>query len=211
MELKLGRILLQASKKKGNAVHAAVITLISPRPGINDRTAVRVLPFAQGTADFTSVPFHQKILFKEIIEGPFGIRIEITEERKPEQLERFLRDMASSAIQAAGQYAALEASPWIRSFVRRPFASLSAELFDEDDFLSVLAKGGVDLHSSKLAANYPLRVPLSAPEEIDTSPLPPLQRRAGRPALRKHFAPPEAIAPDPNLGEAILDLSILKR
>ncbi len=86
----------------GDAENIVLTSLIWPRPMIDLRTAARSLRLEDGERiGFAHKPFHEKILFKEMVGGPFGITVEVTERKSPGAIAQFLSSIASSLLDAA--------------------------------------------------------------------------------------------------------------
>lgn len=102
--LYLDELLVLENGRQGDAgaENIVMVGLIWPRPMIDLRTAAKSLRVEDGRpAVFHDRPFHEKILFKEIVGGPFGITIEVTERKSPGVIAQFLASIASDIVNAA--------------------------------------------------------------------------------------------------------------
>lgn len=100
----LDEILVLENGRQGNSdsENIVMVSLIWPRPMIDFRTAAKPVRIEDGRAvEFAGRAFHEKILFKEIVGGPFGITIEVSERKSPTVVAQFLSSIATGLVNAA--------------------------------------------------------------------------------------------------------------
>jgi len=160
-----------ARQKKGR--HIVIVTLIWPRPRISERVSAKTLEFENNVIDLKKSDWISRIMFKELIDGPFGIDIEVTEQMSDSEIAEFLRFLGSSLMKLAGNEAEdMMAGSLAGGLVKIPFQYLSkfvSKLGDKGP--KIIASGSVVLHSEetwkkKNTETKTFKVPLVAPETI---------------------------------------------
>lgn len=173
LELSLERVELNVAggrKKRGNK-HMIIACLTWPRPAIAERISVKTLEFENNTADLSRSDWTTRILFKETVQGTFGLEVSVTEQLSNSQVSEFIGFMASSILKLAGAEAGeLAASSLGAGLIKLPFTYLSKLVSASGKKpANMIATGTVDLRAdSKWKAGKLVRIeiPLTAPETI---------------------------------------------
>ena len=162
--------------------HMVLAALVWPRPAIAERTALKDLELPSGVIDLGSLDWTDRILFKETVEGPFGIKVDVTDVVTDNQVADFLRVMASAAVQLAGaEVAGLATAPFVKGLVKVPFQHGSKLIASAGKKAArVIARGQVDIGleegeeggdtGGRLVARgeeVVIEVPLCAPARIE--------------------------------------------
>lgn len=151
--------------------HLVLATLVWPRPMIAERTAMKNLEFNADGADLADKGWIDRVFFKETVEGPFGIKVDVTDAVTDSQVAAFLRVMASSALKLVGdELAGLSAAPLVSGLVTVPFrhgGKLMAATGNKT--ARVIAAGNIDIGATRVAEGRSavIKVPLVAPVRID--------------------------------------------
>lgn len=144
-----------------------LVELILPRPGIARKSALKDLRLTKGKASLARAPFYEKALFKEKVDGLFGIKVSMTRPLKHPELNRLMKQLLATGIQGLGEAAAFSAFPslsisafakGLRELIEVPFDEVSNALESND--ATFLASGGIDLDSESLAS-APITVSLN--------------------------------------------------
>ena len=99
-------------------------TLLWPRPLIAERVAVRTLAFERGGLDLSERDWTERILFKETVEGPFGLLLQVSEPLAATQVARLAAAFGAALLRTAGtEIGRLAANPWSATMVRFPLCS----------------------------------------------------------------------------------------
>jgi len=173
LELSLNRVMIEVTggRKLRSSRHMVTVCLVWPRPAIAERAAVKTLDFENRTADLSSADWTDRILFKETVQGPFGVEFGITEHLSDERIGKFLKLVGSSLLGLAGGEAEdLMPGPVGAGLVRLPFQHLgkvvSASGTGSARFIGV---GAVDLDTDKTwegGREVRIEIPLVAPEAV---------------------------------------------
>ncbi|MCK5849574.1 MAG: hypothetical protein KAH23_01570 [Kiritimatiellae bacterium] len=164
-----------ARRKKGR--HMVIATLIWPRPMIAERISVKTLDFEDNIINLKKSNWIARIMFKEKVEGPFGIEFNVTERMSDSEITKFLQFLGSSLMKLAGNEAKdLMTSSLAGGLVKIPFQHLDkfiSKLGDKGP--KIIANGSLVLHSEDTwnpssrknsAAVKSFKVALTAPEII---------------------------------------------
>ena len=129
-----------------------IVTLVCPRPRVEQDMSAKTVEFQDGTLDLSKALWAERVMAKELVSGPFGMRVAVTD-RVADPLESdFLRFLASGVMTAAATAAHnAVGAPVAADLAKLPFSFLS----------SVTKKGGVktpktiasgliDLHTDSL-------------------------------------------------------------
>lgn len=142
-----------------------IAELIYPRPRISNRRETKAVP-AVPDGDWSDRPFHNRILFKELVEGPFSIGVTI---KRADTGPGFL-GIFGRLIREAGAEAAEEVvdrfTPASLSAALEVVAETGFEQLEELDFSDVVATGSVELNSSDPVDDGSLDIDLTAPVTI---------------------------------------------
>ncbi|MFB6356819.1 MAG: hypothetical protein ABEJ65_09925 [bacterium] len=145
--------------------------LIYPRPLISLRKYTLNIPHRIGEqVSWSDQPFHRRIMFKEVVEGPFSIGITV----KRGRARGIFQTIFPSMVQEAGK----EGLEELLESVNEPAVSAALEVMGEvgferlfsagekEDVKDVIATGVVELNSAEEAKDNIVEVPVKAPVEI---------------------------------------------
>ncbi len=164
---------------------ALVVSLVAPRPTIAGRSHNRMIMLRDGQLDLSAAPFHRSIVFKETVQGPFGIRVALSDRGEPKQIEIWLRDLADYALRATGSYFSADLPTFLRTFAQRPFALAGGEVSRSQQPIQSFASGGTTISTSAKAKSTEITIPLL----IETETMLPVTaagpRKSSRPGARR--------------------------
>lgn len=125
--------------------------LILPRPAIALRRALVEVTLRQGKRSLAKAAFFEKALLKERVDGPFGLRVAVTEPTTPNRFGELLNDVLSTGIQNAGDIFARMAftTPPARRIAMFPTNAVAEAIQDTNP--SYIAEGHLDLQSDSLS------------------------------------------------------------
>ena len=137
-----------ASGLDTETTHLLGADLVWPRTGIAQKSASQTCALKEGRADFETVNWGRRILFKETVEGRFALSLTLTESLDDEDLEQFFRfcagaflsigaGMVESAVRPVGKLAAAPLDYAAKNIGKYPGPKL-------------LVEGLAELHSSDL-------------------------------------------------------------
>lgn len=194
VEIRLNAVRLDAG---GDGERLLIATLVWPRPLIAERIASRPLKLESGRAAYDAADWSERILFKEQVEGPFGLVVRVTEPLSARAVARFLAQWGGALLRlAATESAKLAADPWSASLTRIPLQILAGDLGGAAKEPKIDAAGRITVPPG---ASGSVRVPLAAARNVYR-----VERRrvAGRSVTRRIRVAAES-AP---VGEAELEL-----
>lgn len=190
LELMLDRVEVKetgARRKKGR--HMVIVTLVWPRPRIAERVSAKTLEFKDNVVDLKKSDWISRIVFKESIDGRFGIELGVTERMSDSEVADFFRFLGSSFMKLMGNGAEdMMASCLGGGLAKIPFQYLSKFISDlGDKGPKIIASGSIVVHSEetwnssssrlsrgqnsaaarkKNTETKSFKVPLTAPETI---------------------------------------------
>ena len=170
-EVLLDRVEVKETGGQKAGRHMVMASLVWPRPRIAERVAVKTVDIEKGVVDLKKARWTDRIVFKELIDGPFGLEFGVTERVTESQFREFLRFMSSSVLKVAGGEAEdMMSNALLGGVVKVPFQFLAKMISDSGkDGPKVIASGSLDLHSEetwKKNESKQFKVPLTAPETI---------------------------------------------
>lgn len=165
LELTLEHFTLTAPKLPADAHFALRIALIAPRPMIVERSALRTVALQDKAWTQQAAPFYQRVLFKETVQGPFGIVLELSPPTDADGLDRWLREILATAVETAAEVAAVDLATPMRGLIRNPFRLLGRSLRNPDE-AETLASGGIDASSEKQPETQLQTLTLTAEREL---------------------------------------------
>ncbi len=151
---------------KDESENVVIVNLIWPRPMIDIRSAAKTVRLEDGArTNFAASPFFEKILFKEIVSGPFGITVEVTERQSPGIIAQFLSGIAPDLVTAAIPLPA--AGEPFRRIVRVGVSGAGEKwkYSTKDQIIRIAFGHGVI--DPQTATSGRLELPMIAPETID--------------------------------------------
>lgn len=147
--------------------HIVDATLVWPRVTIAKKESGATLPFDKGKWSGAGRNFADCILFKETVQGRFGISFAVTE-KVSEGLEAALGDyLANGVLDQLGAIAA-KAFPVAGKFAEIPLTALAKTILKSKS-PKVVAYGSLDLDADMLADEMKLEIALTAPQAIRKS------------------------------------------
>ena len=139
-------------------------TLVWPRPLVAGRVSAHTLAFRKDGLDMAGRDWSERILFKEQVEGPFGLVIQVSESLTAQRLARVTAAIGDALLRAAGSEAARVAvGPGLTSLARFPFTFLASELSGIGKTPTVVAAGRITIEPGTPG---PIEVPLRVPEDV---------------------------------------------
>jgi len=195
LSLELSQLSLDVPLNQSGEV-LVLCTLALPRPGIQQKTALRSFRLQKGKARMTRMAFHQKALLKEKVDGRLGLTLRLSRPTASPELQNWLRSLAGLGLETTGELLAsgLQLSA-LRPLLREPFDALADQATGYSPHC--ILEGSLDLHSESLR-NSTLTVPLRLTESIRQSDLPPgpkarEKRKTSAKTYKKGFIVGEAV------------------
>lgn len=168
-----------------SGTRALVVTLVAPRPTIAERSHSRMISLRGGVANLAAAPFHRSIVFKETVQGPFGIRVALSDRGEPEQIEKWLRELADYALRATGSYFSADLPTFLRTFAQRPFTIAGGEVTAAQKPIQSFASGGVSIESSAKMEFSTIGIPLTIQSTTTFNRPPAGPRKSSRPGAQR--------------------------
>ena len=173
IQILLDRVQLQqiGSPERRESQHLLLVTLVWPRARIAECVTVKPITLEKKTADIRKATWTERILFKQLVEGPFGIHVGVSKRVSGKEIPAFLRFLGAQIFGIAGEEIEdLTPLPAAGALARIPFRYLSKSLSSTAKAApKLIAEGTLDLNAKKWkAATKPLslHVPLVATETI---------------------------------------------
>ena len=139
--------------------------LILPRPNVASREEVRILESTEGGEMIgREAEFHDKTLFKQTVEGPFAVGLQLSEAVAEDSFAAILGEIVSSTVETAGSLLAARAIPILRSGIRTSARFFAGRLNDKDPV--IIAE---DINQVTQAGNHTLTLNLKAVETLKKS------------------------------------------
>ncbi len=173
LELSLDRVELvncgSANKRAGK--HVLLVSLIWPRPAIAERNAVKTFSLKDNIANLEDSDWISRILFKETVDGTFGIKVTVTEPMTDGQIGKFFAFAGSSMMKlAADQVSGLISGAVGGGMAEIPFQFLAKVAKDAGNIsANVLGVGSTEVNvvsSSKSAKKMRMEIPLLVPRVV---------------------------------------------
>ena len=136
-----------AKRKQGR--HMVIATLVWPRPRIAERVYAKTVELEENAVDLKKADWITRIVFKELVDGPFGIELKVTEAMSDSQIADFFRGVGSALMKLTGNEAEdMMASSLAGGLVKMPFQYLSQYISDlGDNGPKIIASGSLCLHA----------------------------------------------------------------
>jgi hypothetical protein len=155
-------------RRKGR--HVLTACLVWPRPAIAEKLIAKTLEMEKLSVNLDSAGWIERILFKETVQGPFGVEISVTDRLSDSQVGEFLSFLGSAVLKLAGsEVGDLLAGGPASGLVEIPFKYLSKRVAAGPEGAAVLAGGSVDLvvdEKWKPGKAIRIEVPLAAPRAV---------------------------------------------
>ena len=171
LELTLEELALEVTgaKESKSTVHVVTVGLIWPRPAISQKVAVKVLDLTGKTCSLARKPWVERILFKETIQGPFGVELTVSAPVSDSQVMDFMRFAGSAMFKmAASEAGDMLAGSLAAGLTRIPLRYLSKEISGSGKKQPrTIANGSIDLHAEDIVRHgrkSPVKLRLRAEE-----------------------------------------------
>ena len=105
LELSIEELEIRETGARGTGRHFVVASLVYPRPAIAAKTVVKEVAFEDRAAVFGSAEWTDRVLFKETVHGPFGLRVEVTAALNEGQVSRFMKFLGGALFKIAASEA----------------------------------------------------------------------------------------------------------
>lgn len=140
------------------------VTLVWPRPLVASRVAVQTQTFSREGLEVAGQDWSERILFKETVEGPFGVIVQVSESLTAQQLAKVAGALGEGVLKAAGTEAArIAVGPGLTALARLPFTYLAGESSALGKTAKVVAAGRVTLMPGEPGV---VEIPLVVPEDV---------------------------------------------
>ncbi|TFH14645.1 MAG: hypothetical protein E4H02_09495 [Lentisphaerales bacterium] len=157
-----------ADEKTGK--HVVSARLVWPRPSIAEKLAVKTIGLRDGSISFKTAEWPDKILFKEVVQGPFSICIEISDRVAASTADGLAGELLKAFVKVAGDGASEVAGvPWMGSLLRGPLRFLESMGTKDGTGLPVTGSGSIDLEALpgwKAGGWRRFRIPLVTARDI---------------------------------------------
>ena len=164
LEVILEKLTLADGVEKNLPVLALSFTLHYPRPNLASRSTLRQeQPGGQSTLSWKKSPLSNRLLFKETVQGPFGLSVEMTSGDTEGPVGRFVAGLAGEGSSSIGRILADDFPVPIRPLLRTPFRLLMNLPRSGGEF--PLGIASVDLKSAKTKKYRELSLPLLLEED----------------------------------------------
>ena len=140
--------------------HLLGIDLVCPRPTVARKSSERVLALEGGVFAPPSPAWTESVVFKETINGRFGIAVTVSEALTDAAVESFFRTGASALVKIlSGLAGAAVSVPHLDDVAEIPFSAL-AKALGKDGSPSTMASGCFDFPAD---ASFPSRAVIEVP------------------------------------------------
>lgn len=161
LELHLRRIELNIpGVETKTGTRALILSLIVPRPTIAERSHSRIVTLTDGTCDLATAQFHESIVFKETVQGPFAIRAMLSDRGEPSSVEEWLRQIGDYALRATGAYFSADMPTFLRTLAQQPFAIAGSEIVKTTTPIQLFATAETSIPSSEKSSHSTIEIPL---------------------------------------------------
>lgn len=159
----------------GSGESLVLVELIVPRPAIARRATLKPVRLRQGRRSLAREPFYERVLLKERVEGPFGLKVSITRPLPRPELSRLARQLLATGVATLPDFisSTFPLADLIEDLAEEATDPLADRLTEDPRFL---ASGGRDLDSIALR-NHRLTVPLRLTRSIRSSDHIPLSKK----------------------------------
>lgn len=196
LELTLETIALRetGSSTGADTRHLLTATLLWPRLGVARKLSSQPCRLQGGSARFEAQDWCDTILFKETVEGRFGLAVSVSEALSDERLDAFLRFFGQNAFALASDLVDDWAGP-VGKFAAAPLDFAARQLAKSSETPAAIAAGVLPLDVADWTDRgraFALTLPLKAPHDITQVRRRPAAARKGSRAVRTVRLPKDA-------------------
>ena len=174
LEMMLDRVeVKETGTRRKDGQHMVIVTLVWPRPLIAERVSAKMLGFEGNVVDLKKSDWITRIVFKERVDGPFGIELGVTERMSDSEIADFFKFLGSSLMKLMGNEAEdMMVSSLAGGLVKIPFQFLGNFISDlGEKGPKIIARGSICLHAEetwkeKNTETKTFKVPLTSPDTI---------------------------------------------
>jgi hypothetical protein len=140
------------------------VTLVWPRPLVASRVAVQTHTFTSEGLVVDNMDWSERILFKENVEGPFGVIVQISQSMTAQQVARIAGVVGDAILRAAGsEVARIAVGPGLTALARFPFTFLAGEVAGLGKTAQVVAAGRATFLPGEAGV---VEIPLQVPDDV---------------------------------------------
>ncbi len=173
MELHLEKIELAIDGYEFKQVgrHILACDLLWPRPLISSRQTVKELELEQGGIVFKKLPWHKSVLFKEVVQGPFALSVNLSSPMTTVQMQKLMASVGSILSKsAAGEVDDVIESALLSSVVSQALKAAGKKVSGlVDEYGDWLLEGACDVvfsEGKKDAVTQKIKIPLRLAKDI---------------------------------------------
>jgi len=143
------------------------IRLVAPRPNIAARDTLLFLDVKPGVTHYTKKPYSERVLFKQTVEGRFGLAVEFSRATTKDSLISIFRRLMSTALERTS---AEGLSIWAPNLpmLTRPAARFFGDLVDLDDAPEIMARADLDMDSMPMEDEIALPIKILETRHLET-------------------------------------------
>ena len=178
-----GLELAVAGPRKKDGVHLVAVDLVCPRPNVARKSVVRQIELTDGAAKMADLPWPKQLLFKESVEGPFGVEVRVSAALSNRELASLSGALGKAVAKGAAKSLAEGHGDVAGALLGVPAVWLASQIVAASDAdPRWVASGWGRYEVGELGADASVPVELRAPADIVRTSR---TRRAGRPATRR--------------------------
>lgn len=153
-----------------NSNHLVGIDLVCPRSTVNRKSSNRTVTLEKGVFAPEAPSWTDSVIFKESVEGRFGIEVTVTEPISDAIADYFIKNAASSLVKILAGFMSKDiAIKGLDDIAEVPLATLSKTIL-KDKSPDVIFRGCTDLHSGEdFSKQVVVTIPLRATKDISIS------------------------------------------
>ena len=141
------------------------VSLIWPRPLVASRVAVQTHTFTHAGLNTAALGWSETVLFKENVEGPFGVVVQVSQSMTAQQIARVAGALGDAVLRAAGsEMARVAVGPGLTALARFPFTFLAGGISNLGKTATVEAAGRASFVPGQQDGE--VEVPLLVPEDV---------------------------------------------
>ncbi len=152
------------TSKKKETRHAVTASLVWPRLSVARKESALPCTLVKGAADLSSAPWHETVLFKESVEGTFGLKASVSEPLSNAALDSFLRLFTGIFLKDIGSL--LGKSDLVLSDILSATFTTASRKSGSAGATNPVAEGALTLDAAALRDGDLLEIPLFAPRAL---------------------------------------------